>query len=480
MVQALPEPVRREYEALAADSLVFYPRQLVAADGPGYDRLVEALRRDELPWATELDLAGLRMQEVERIDDDYVSLRFPVGRYAAKLQKLRARARRKHGDKSGQELALKLQVNTMYGVLASPHLPVNNAVAANAITATARAQAFAMTLALNGYQVVTDGCTYRLDQVPACTFAECLRRQPDYPLRRPDGGGSIPFLDPGSIPQDDEGFTHWYRRHVAWFFGVQGPEHERLFGMHRLEHKHTGDTGLVSFDALACDGAGNYLKCTAAAGGGWEVAEAAMRGYGPESRATLQEWILATYPGDDMRTLPPVAEDRVLLHLKEAMRKARQALAGGSEAVVLPLGMPDRRVRSYRAVRPSAFVFQTPEQYRAVTKQVDKFTRRHGCGLEVLTLRRDYRNHRRGSLSCLAEAVYDHIQAGGEDLTKHLNLNRPFAGLADVVEERQNELDRRREEAGEALLDLIDVARLDEDATAASIVVTPDLRHLVD
>ena len=35
------------------------------------------------------------------------------------------------------------------------------------VTATARALAWALQLSLNGFQVITDGCTYRRDQVPA-------------------------------------------------------------------------------------------------------------------------------------------------------------------------------------------------------------------------------------------------------------------------------------------------------------------------
>jgi hypothetical protein len=51
----------------------------------------------------------------------------------------------------------------MYGAVASQHLPTNNVVAANVITATARALALAMQMSLNGVQVITDGTTYRSD-----------------------------------------------------------------------------------------------------------------------------------------------------------------------------------------------------------------------------------------------------------------------------------------------------------------------------
>jgi hypothetical protein len=59
-------------------------------------------------------------------------------------------------------------------VLASPHLPTQNVVAANVVTGTARALAFAMALALNAHTVITDGGLYRADQIPAGRLADCL------------------------------------------------------------------------------------------------------------------------------------------------------------------------------------------------------------------------------------------------------------------------------------------------------------------
>ena len=82
--------------------------------------------------------------------------------------------------------ALKEQINTIYGVLTSRYMPTSNAVAANQITAAGRALAFTMMLSLNGIQVITDGCTYRRDHIPACTLAECLEMMPDYALRHAD------------------------------------------------------------------------------------------------------------------------------------------------------------------------------------------------------------------------------------------------------------------------------------------------------
>src|SRR4051794_26202315 len=164
----------------------------------------------------------------------------------------------------------------MYGVAASRHLVTNNVVCANVITATARALAFAMQMSLNGIQVITDGCTYRRDQIPAGMFAGCLAADPEYPIRRPDAG--VPFLDPAAVPADDGAFTEWYRTHAKRFFGVSGAVYDRLFGMHGMEHKTCGDPARAGFDALACDGSANYVKLLRGEDG-WVVADMKARSF---------------------------------------------------------------------------------------------------------------------------------------------------------------------------------------------------------
>jgi hypothetical protein len=158
----------------------------------------------------------------EKIDHEYVALKYPIGVFAQKIGEFRKQAQQQEGKKSGAHYAWKVHANTMYGVLASSYLVTNNFVAANQITAWARAEAFALSQSLNAIQTITDGCTYRLDQIPACTYAECLKIKPDYPIRRTEVGDGIPFVDPKTIPQDDTGFTQWYRQHVQRFFGVPG------------------------------------------------------------------------------------------------------------------------------------------------------------------------------------------------------------------------------------------------------------------
>jgi len=225
----------------------------------------------------------------------------------------------------------------MYGVLACAHLPTNNAVAANQITATARAGAFAMILTLNGLQVITDGCTYRRDQIPACTFSECLRRQPDYPLRPRGGGLGHPVLRPGRRPE---------RRRRLHPRG-SGPAPARSSRSRAKRARRPSICTTWSTRRRAARRPSTRWPATAAArtpsahvrmtGPGrcrrWRCA-----GTAPRARRRSGPGIVETYPSDHLGALAPVTEDEVLLRFKEARQKARLALNRGLEEVLLPVG----------------------------------------------------------------------------------------------------------------------------------------------
>ncbi len=460
MIEALPANLRTEYEYLEAESIMFFPINLIANDGPEYDKLVDRFSVGDLPWQSIVDLHNMQILRTEALDSGYVSLRYPIGQYGKSIGRLRREALAEDGKGSGMDVAWKLHANTMYGVLACPNMATNNIVAANVITATARAGAYALMQAMNGIQVITDGCSYRLDQIPACSFEECLRIKPDYPIRRAEKNSSIPFLKPSKTPSDDAEFTEWYGEHVRRFFGAMAPEFKRLIRNHRLEHKKTGLGQSIAFDALACDGSANYVKCSRGPDGDWQIEDIAMRGYGKQAKAYLQDWIIQTYANDQLTQPPPITEDRVLLKFKEAVQKARRALRSSASRVCVPLGFQDSRVGMYRAIKPSAFIFKTPAQRDAIIKQIKKFVQKIGCGLEVLALRRSYGGRRKGSLEDIAETIYELIQRGDHDLTKALNLTRGFDQLDAISAARQQDRALRKTIAANRLQSAVDANRM--------------------
>jgi hypothetical protein len=474
VISVLPKALRAEYENLTVDSVVFYPQKLIANDAGEFDDLVERLATDSLPWEAELDPGTLEIVCREKVDARYVSLKFALQEYAQKFGKFRKEAQEKHGKGSGEERAWKQHANVVYGVLASRHLPTHNFVAANYITARARAEAFLMSQALNAIQTITDGCSYRLDQIPCCTFEECLQAKPDYPIRRAEDNEGIPFRSAAEIPLDDVGFTKWYRDHVRRFFAVPDGRLDDLLDTHALAHKLTGKSGADAFDGLGCDGAGNYLKAMQEPCGGWTVEDFAARSFGKASKDQLAKFLVQVYSQDCITEPPPLTEDMELLSFKRAAQQTRAALDQGTPAVVFPLGLPSARVMNYRIFKPSAFVFQTPKQRSSIVKQIQKLESKTGWGLEMLAARRSYGKRVQGSLRSLAEELYDLIQRGETNLNKKLNISKALKQWEEAANQRLAEIETRKSEAAQALTSSIDVHNIDPAGLVTGYVVQAD------
>ena len=113
----------------------------------------------------------------------------------------------------------------------------------------------------------------------------------------------------------------------------------------------------------------------------------------------------------------------------------------------MPLGYPHRKILTYKPIRLSAFVFRGPEQWRAMRRQVERFERSTGCGLEALALRRGYGDRPSRSLRAIAEEIFDRIQAGDRDLSKAMHLTRPTKAIREAAGERRAEAERLGDEA---------------------------------
>jgi hypothetical protein len=213
--------------------------------------------------------------------------------------------------------------------------------------------------------------------------------------------------------------------------------------------------------------------------GGRVAEDFAARSFRRESKDSLKDWIVSAYSSDRMEGPAPLAEDRELLSFDQAQREARKALSSGLAEVVFPLGLEHVRVANYRVVKPSAFVFRTPEQRARILKQLQSFEARTGCGLEVLALRRAYRGRRHGSLIDLAEELHRLIQEGEDNLAAALNLRKLSPELAALAEDRLREIGRRKGEEERRLLEAINPAGMDPDALVTALVLAVDDFELV-
>tara|TARA_R110002095_G_scaffold179895_1_gene157401 strand:- start:215 stop:3217 length:3003 start_codon:yes stop_codon:yes gene_type:complete len=481
MIQALPESMRSEYEQLRVESIVFYDKRRIAKTGEEFDQLIEENRTKKLPWNSEYLESEMSLIHKEPIDHDYVAYQFPIKKYAREIGEKRREAKEKHGKGSDWEYVWKMQANTMFGVLVCKHHPTNNIVGGNIIGARARSQAYAMIQSLNGLQVITDGCTYRRDRIPACTFSECLKIMSDYPLRHADEESGIPFYDPAEIPVDDRGFSNWYQEHLKHFFEVSGKEYDKFFGMNILEHKATGGEGPKSFDAIACDGCSNYIKFLEEEDG-LEIKENKMRSFSTTNKNEYGEWIMMIYPEDNMIDLPPITTDRLLLKLKPAKQFVKKVMKNNPNAeLYLPLSLELKTVKVIKHIKLSAFIFQTPKQYELFTRQVDRFQEKTSCGLDLLVLRQSKGERQRGSIEAVLTEIYDYIQQGGRDLTKKLNLREQHLAekLRTKAARRREQVRRLKDEAEAELLTKIDMNTLDKAEIITGILINSHNLNLI-
>ncbi len=182
-----------------------------------------------------------------------------------------------------------------------------------------------------------------------------------------------------------------------------------------------------------------------------------MRGYGRESKQALEPWIVETYSSNALRNLAPVAVDSVLMKLEPAMNAARRALeAYPYREALLPLGLPHGVVKAYSVIKPNAYICRTPQQYRALERQVARLQREVGCGMDLLALRRPY-GSTDGSLSRAASRIYEFIATGRHGFTAAFNL-RPerLSSTSDaVLRARRETIDALRHEANTTLQEVI-------------------------
>lgn len=481
MIQALPKLMRSEYEQLRVESIVYYDRRMIANTVEEYDRLYEEKSTTELPWSSEYLKNEMRVRHEEQIDHDYVTYQFPIRKYASEIGKKRRRAKKSQGKGSDWDYVWKMQANTMFGVLVCKHHPTNNIVAGNFIGAAARSQAFAMVQSLNGLQVITDGCSYRRDRIPACTFSECLEIMPDYPLRHADEESEIPFHDPREIPDNDRDFSIWYQGHLQRFFEVTDEKYLKFFDIHTIEHKETWKGGPVAFDAIACDGSSNHIKFVDDEGD-LIIKDAKMRSFSSGSKDVYGDWITKTYSEDNMTDLPPITTDTLLLKLKPAKQFVKKAMKNNPDAeLFLPLSMELKTVKAFKLIKLSSFIFQTPRQFKLFTRQTERFQTKTSCGLDLIVLRQSKGDRRKGSVQDVLCEIYDYIQQGGTDLTKKLNLREQHLSkkLQGKAEKRREYVRDLKEKHDKELLEKIDMSYLDETGVLTGILINMDNLYLV-
>lgn len=378
----LPEEWFKEYLDLDVLAETYYDPNLICENLEEHRNLVESLPDDKFQ-VTDIPEANLGKSAKWIATKSNASLKFPIGEYYRKIKDLRAKYK-SDGDPI-QEI-FKLIINSTYGILASLVLKVNNPVAANWITSCARAAAWRMTNALNGFAPITDGTGASLEHIPfGQKFKDILKTNPEYLLKFDPS--IVNNFDKNWMPENEKSFNDIFVNHLEEFIGRS----DWLTQMYKYELKDEKDDSKVKhyiYNKHYNTGAGNYVKC-----GSWGNKQK-TRSY--QSFPKFTEWYKSVCEGEYTKHLIYVEKEVIKLSqgsedalriLKDADNLANRqppkksvkmtyelAVEIAQEGVAHPMGFSKESVKLMKLISPSQFNCQDVEQFKVLNRLYQKIT----------------------------------------------------------------------------------------------------------
>lgn len=243
VLATLPQEWYEEYLNLKVDTAIFVDSSLICDTVEEFESLYNQ-QNFELKYCKDFDTH----QIVPSVNN--VCLRFPISEYWNDLTAKRAVYKK---AKDPIQEVYKLIINSGYGAFACVHLPVNNLLASNTITANIRSVAWLMMNALNGFQVITDGCTFSYDSIPVgLKFRDVLAKYPEYLV---DYTSEIKSkIDPNTWINES------YKQHLLDFYGLSKDSFLiKTFDYALKEEKFNGEDHLT-FNQFWNNNSGNYTK----------------------------------------------------------------------------------------------------------------------------------------------------------------------------------------------------------------------------
>jgi hypothetical protein len=335
--------------------------------------------------------------------------------------------RKKHPKKTPLNELFKLCINTTFGDMVSPYFAVGNVVVGNNITARARSLAWYMEKGLHGWQTITDGCAFDVNNVLQSgeirvngeTVVGLYRSQSfakQHLVLKPLGlYDSVELtLDkegkPGitintgknqaSIPagQALEWINHYAMKHLQSLFPGVDVLHAvstDVYGVDRVGQFSFEAKGL--YDGGAFHGSGNYLFTLAG-----KTVETKMRSYSkrPEEVVTESNSILTVsddvfYPAKTF--LAGLLDNshavvRQPVFLKPSILKAgdfsRHHTNRYEGSKVYP-GMTVKTASLLREYSLTQFTYQDIDQYRGWEQESNRLRKRYGQSYEMYFLNSD-------------------------------------------------------------------------------------------
>jgi hypothetical protein len=463
-LKLLPERWLEEYLDLKVDTLVFIPKDLICDTLEDFNRVRASYDIDE--YEEKLDpKTGLKQLAAIRSKAN-VCLRFPIGKYYQQLKVKRAEYKK---AKNPIQEIYKLFLNSGYGALACRHLPVNNLLAANQITASARATSWMMINALNGLQVITDGSTFSWEHIPlGQKFKDLLEVNPTYLVDfDPSVKSNLPFEK-----FNQQWINKNFKQHFYDFYNV---DHNHipanLYDFELKSEKFADSTGeqkeIDFFTEFHSTGSGNYSKGLNDShilidGSEYSfinqhknVKARSFRGDNPD----LMSWYIDSL--ENGYKTPRIDTENKIIKFGEAVKMAVKYLKE-VDRLAFPCGFSQTKYKLMKLITRSQFLFKTEKQLKNFerTNQLGKldglskslltktfwksitledlrpygvtelrsdcdywrYNKDHpiGLGFELLTLN----NSHKGSIESVRNFITDKIQDGVENFNATLNLDR--------------------------------------------------------
>jgi len=362
----LPSDWYEEFLGLRANVFIHVPNELICHDLEEYEQ--KGVEQGDFAYIDAL-LADGQVETQTKPTRENVCLEFPISDYIEKLKILRGEYK-KQGDPI-QEV-YKLINNSTYGAMACQHLGINNLMAANQITASARSAAWLMMNAMNGFQVITDGCTFSWENIPTGkTFHQILEENPWYVA------DFDPAVKSGLTYEsfNQEWIDSSFRAHMGRFYGVEDSYLLDLYGYELKKEAFKDSQGqtvkTLVFTEFVNHGSGSYSKGVDGTRLFVEGEEHEFRQVHPEIKARsfygkdkgLVDWYIDTLK-NGYKT-PFLYTENQIIKFSDGNKKAIYCYLKKADTISHPMGTGMTTYKLMKIISRSQFLFMNKKQLRS-------------------------------------------------------------------------------------------------------------------
>ncbi len=466
-IRLLPEEWIEEYLNLLVDSVVFIPNEMICNSFQELQNKKTLYPEDAISESQNNKWCKI---DEKQYSQDNLCLAFPIGEYYQKLK-----SKRSQYKKLGNPIqeVYKLFLNSGYGALACEHLPINNLLAANQITASPRATAWLMINALNGFQVITDGCTFNWKNIPIdLKFKEILTENPDYLI---DYQPSIKS-NLSKVNANQEWIDNNFIQHLHNFYEVNFnhiPINRYVYELKEEIFKDEIKSNIKTtiYTEFYNTGSGNYCK-------GINGQQIWIDGTEYNFTDEFKKVKARSFKGNDNNLLnwyidclkngyqePVIYSENQIIKFGDGNKEAIKFLESGIEKIAHPMGFTKKVFKIMKLITRSQFLFQNEKQLRnfETTNQLGKldnlsknaisksfwnslnieqiknygvekiikdinyheFAKKHsvGLGFELLTLNNTNKNNK-NNIKSIRNLIADKIKEGKKEFNSALHITR--------------------------------------------------------